>query len=212
MKLLVIFSVVFLIPLVFAAKTKRECVCFEEFEPEEEDGEALCRGVKHYRIFECGEEKPPRCECHKNGKSFIMDIGETNCPGTGDHLNCLPTNVWIQYYRRHPSRRRKLLLIFSVVFVIPLVFAAKTRKECVCFEEFEPEEENGQPLCRGVKNFRIFECGEEKPPRCECHKNGRTTIMDIGETTCAGKGDHINCTPTNVWNEYYRKHPFRRRY
>ncbi|KAL3286038.1 hypothetical protein HHI36_000551 [Cryptolaemus montrouzieri] len=85
--------------------------------------------------------------------------------------------------------------------------------ECQCFEEFHVEIENGQELCRGDKNHRIFSCGEEKPPICQCRRNGTIEELDIGETSCTSTVktfDGIFCEPKDAWDKYFEKHAIRR--
>lgn len=91
-----------------AAEENGNCKCFEEFEPQQEDGHWLCRGKKNYRIFNCGEAKPPLCVCRENGKEVTLDIGETNCFVIGsnfDDVHCSPKDQWDPYYKQNPGRR-----------------------------------------------------------------------------------------------------------
>lgn len=92
---------------------------------------------------------------------------------------------------------------------------AEDGNNCKCFEEFEPQKELDHWLCRGIKNHRIFECGEEKPPLCVCKEQGKEVTLDIGETSCFVQGktfEDVNCSPKEQWEEYYRNHPIRRVY
>lgn len=91
-----------------AAEDNGNCKCFEEFESEKEGDNWICRGKKNYRIFECGEIKPPQCICNENGKEVILDIGETNCFKAGstfDDIHCSPKAHWDTYYQQNPGRR-----------------------------------------------------------------------------------------------------------
>lgn len=84
------------------------CKCWEDFEPEKEGDNWLCRGKKNHRIFSCNEEKPPLCTCKENGKPVVLDLGETNCASADkqyDSLNCEPEGEWEKYLSKHPERR-----------------------------------------------------------------------------------------------------------
>ncbi|CAH1115004.1 unnamed protein product [Psylliodes chrysocephalus] len=198
-KLLILLGLTLLVSLALAAQTKETCQCFEEFEPSEEGNEWICRGKKNYRIFRCGEERPPICECYKKGNVLKLDIGETACGSKGDNVNCGPTDVW----------GPQLLILLGLTTVVTVAFAAKCKKTCQCFEEFEPSKEGNEWICRGKKNLRIFLCGEERPPICECYKKGKVIKLDIGETACGNLGDNVNCGPTDVWGPYYERNPHR---
>ncbi|CAH2012809.1 unnamed protein product [Acanthoscelides obtectus] len=108
--------------------------------------------------------------------------------------------------------RYVLLLAASITLSVALV--VKTKEECKCFEEFEPEKEGDNWFCRGKKNFRIYECGEEKPPRCICSDKGKKITLDLGETDCTSTNhrhvDDLFCEPRAEWDEYFKRHPHRR--
>ncbi|KAL3286037.1 hypothetical protein HHI36_000550 [Cryptolaemus montrouzieri] len=83
-----------------------ECQCFEEFHVEKRRDDEFCRGEKNHRIFHCGEEKPPICQCRRNGTIEELDIGETYCTLTiYDNQNCEPREAWENYLTRFPSHR-----------------------------------------------------------------------------------------------------------
>lgn len=93
--------------------------------------------------------------------------------------------------------------------------ATEDRSNCKCFEEFEPEKEDNNWFCRGKKNFRIFSCGEQRPPLCVCKSKDKDITLDIGETNCFKSGssfDEIHCSPKDEWDQYYQNHPHRRIY
>nr|XP_023013736.1 uncharacterized protein LOC111503617 isoform X1 [Leptinotarsa decemlineata] len=108
MKVQVILSFVVLFAFVKALENGENCKCFEEFHPEREGDRWICRGDKHSRIFNCGEETPPLCRCYNKGREVILDIGETNCADVEMHydlLYCEPRSEWESYYNDHPYRR-----------------------------------------------------------------------------------------------------------
>lgn len=110
--------------------------------------------------------------------------------------------------------RRSVIIILIVVVLANCIDGGEI-ENCKCFEEFEPRKEDDHWLCRGTKNFRIFGCGEEKPPLCVCYKKGKEVILDIGETSCFSLDttfDDINCSPKDQWNTYLDKNPHRRIY
>ncbi|XP_028155488.1 uncharacterized protein LOC114349344 isoform X2 [Diabrotica virgifera virgifera] len=106
----------------------------------------------------------------------------------------------------------KFLLPVCFAMFIAFAIAADSIEDCKCFAEFKPEKEGDNWLCRGIKNHRIYSCGEEQPPLCRCYKNGKETVLDIGETNCVGTTiyDSLHCAPTSEWNQYYSRHPQRR--
>nr|CAI5827658.1 unnamed protein product [Callosobruchus analis] len=104
--------------------------------------------------------------------------------------------------------------VLAITLVFSVTLAVKSRDECKCFEEFEPEKEGDNWFCRGKKNYRIFQCGEEKPPRCICSDKGKKITLDLGETDCSSTNHHdvtgLFCEPRADWDEYFKKHPHRR--
>uniref|UniRef100_A0A6P7GA75 Uncharacterized protein LOC114339674 n=1 Tax=Diabrotica virgifera virgifera TaxID=50390 RepID=A0A6P7GA75_DIAVI len=105
----------------------------------------------------------------------------------------------------------KVLIVFALVCV-SFVICDVTKENCKCFEEFYPKEEFGEVNCRGDKNNRLFECGEEKPPACKCYVKGAEVILDVGETHCVDgihTYDSENCDPASEWTAYFQRHPGR---
>ncbi|XP_044266027.1 uncharacterized protein LOC123012214 isoform X1 [Tribolium madens] len=108
------------------------------------------------------------------------------------------------------------LFIFATIFIATNSEEVKNEKDCKCWEDFKPEKvENGDTYyCRGEKNHRIFGCNEDKPPICQCEKDGKTISLDLGETDCLSV-DLQNgrwCKNRKEFEEYFKKHPERATY
>lgn len=109
-------------------------------------------------------------------------------------------------------RKTELMLIFFCT-ISQVVLPAESK--CECFDEFQAEMENEEELCRGIKNYRIFQCGEEQPPICQCRLGTVVETLDIGETSCTKPDkqyDSIFCEPKDIWDQYLSRHPNRRIY
>ncbi|KAJ8958718.1 hypothetical protein NQ318_016446 [Aromia moschata] len=112
---------------------------------------------------------------------------------------------------------RKLLIVLLCSLLIGSTLADDSTdlQNCKCFEEFDAVNENGITFCRGKKNFRIFGCGEEKPPLCRCKLGGEEVVLDLGELHCIGlmtQYDDLKCEPKEEWNAYFERHPERNLY